>query len=350
MSNQSVQKEPISEEYDPFLILRNIKLKNVNRLIIGHLNINSVRNKFEPLKKLIQCNIDIFIITETKIDESFPTQQFEIEGYSTPYRLDRNANGGGILIFVREDIPCRELKVNLSQAPIEGIFLEVNLRKTKWLLFGGYNPHKSNINAFLGTLGPILDHLMTKLENFILLGDFNSEVKESSLNQFCNTYNLSNLVLGPTCYKNIENPSSIDLILTNKPKCFLNNVIVESGLSDFHKVTVTVMRSHFPKQAPILIRYRNFRKFNNCNFRNEILEQLTKIGNNITYEQFESSFMAVLNKNAPMKENYIRANNAPFMSKILCKAIMNRSRLRNKFLKNPNNLNKTNYTKQRIIC
>ena len=129
-------------------ILRNLKVKNFNRLVIGHLNINSLRNKFEFLQKLIQGNIDILVLTETKLDESFPTQQFKMDGYTTPFRLDRNKNGGGIFVYVREDIPCRELKFNLSQSHIEGIFLEINLRKTKWLVFGGYNPHKTNIENF----------------------------------------------------------------------------------------------------------------------------------------------------------------------------------------------------------
>ena len=190
---------------------------------------------------------------------------------------------------------------------------------------------------------------MINLENLLLLGDFNSEVNEPILKEFCDNYNLKNLVLGPTCFKNLEKPSKIDLMLTNMPRCFLNNIIVESGLSDYHKMTITVMRSYFPKQAPNLIRYRNFRNFNNVNFRIELHEQLNKLDDR-SYEQFESSFMTVLNKHAPMKEKYIRANNAPFMSKILCKAIMNRSRLRNKMISGPNNINRMNYTKQRNFC
>ena len=96
------------------------------------------------------------------------------------------------MIFVREDIPCRELKHNIEHNDIEGITLELNLRKNKWLLFGGYNPYKININAFLGSLGNILDHQMCKLENYIILGDFNSEVKVQSFRDFCDTYNLRN--------------------------------------------------------------------------------------------------------------------------------------------------------------
>ena len=69
-----------------------------------HLNINFVRNKFELLSSLIGGKIDILLITETKLDATFPTNQFFIQGYSTMYRLDRNDKGGGIMLFVKDGI------------------------------------------------------------------------------------------------------------------------------------------------------------------------------------------------------------------------------------------------------
>ena len=80
------------------------------------------------------------IITETKIDSSFPDGQFYIHGYSKPFRFDRNSHGGGILIYVREDIPCKRLMKHTFPDDIEGIFIEINLGKTKWLLYGTYHP------------------------------------------------------------------------------------------------------------------------------------------------------------------------------------------------------------------
>ena len=299
---------------------------------------------------LIKGNIDIIVITETKIDESFPSLQFAIEGYAPPFRLYRNVNGGGVIIYVREDIPCRELKTHGVEKSFEGIFLEINLRKSKWLLFGGYNYNKGNIDTFLGNLGPMLDFHMTTLENFLILGDFNSEMDEASMMEFCNTYNLKDLINEPTCYKNPLNPSSIDLILTNKFRSFQNSLTLETGLSDHHKLTTTVMRLFFPKQAPLHIIYSDFKNYDHTIFRNELENNLGKMEVSKTYENFESIFMKQLNKYAPMKEKYVRANNAPFMNKALCKAIMNRSRARNKYLKLPNEINRASYKKQRNYC
>ena len=56
--------------------------------MLGHLNINSVRNKFEDLTYIIDNNIDLLLISETKLDDSFPTAQFQMKGFSVPYRYD----------------------------------------------------------------------------------------------------------------------------------------------------------------------------------------------------------------------------------------------------------------------
>ena len=76
-------------------ILREIRVKNVNRIIIGTLNINSLAPKFEQLQEVVGNHIDVLTIQETKLDSSYPTGQFLIDGYSEPYRLDRDRHGGG---------------------------------------------------------------------------------------------------------------------------------------------------------------------------------------------------------------------------------------------------------------
>ena len=92
-----------------------------------------MRNKLEFLKEQIQDSIDILMISETKTDVIFPTGQFLLKGYSTPFRLDRNAHGGGILLYIRQDISSKLLLV--EENPIKGFFVEINLQnKKKWLI------------------------------------------------------------------------------------------------------------------------------------------------------------------------------------------------------------------------
>ena len=125
-----------SEGENAFDILKGIRLQNVNKVVIGTLNINSLAAKFEQLREVIGNHLDILAIQETKLDDSYPTQQFALAGYSEPYRLDRNRNGGGVLIYVREDIPSKQLNKHSFTKNVEGIFLEIDLRKTKLYFWG----------------------------------------------------------------------------------------------------------------------------------------------------------------------------------------------------------------------
>ena len=84
----------VEQPDDDMSRLRKLRIKNPNKIIIAHLNINSIRNKFEMLSLLFPGVIDILMICETKINDSFPTKQFIIVGYSTIYRLDRSDRGG----------------------------------------------------------------------------------------------------------------------------------------------------------------------------------------------------------------------------------------------------------------
>ena len=234
-----------------------------SRLICAHLNINSVRNKFDLLSDVIKNNINILMISETKLDSSFPNRKFQIHGYSETDRLDRNRNGGGILVFIREDIPTKLVD---SQMEIEGFFIELNLRRKKWLLCCSYNPKYSQISHHLKEMGKDLDVLTSKYDNIIPMDDFSAEPAETVVSDFCEIYNLKNIIREKTCSKNLNNSSCIDLIITNKLKTFHNSMVVETGLSDLHKMCVTVMKMYYRKQKPTIIHYRKFKDFNNDSF------------------------------------------------------------------------------------
>ena len=70
------------------------------------------------------------------------------------------------------------------------------------------------------------------------------------MKSFCESYNLTNLIKQPTCFKNLEKTSSIDLILTNRPKSFQTTCVIETGLSDFYRMTASVIKMHFRKLPP----------------------------------------------------------------------------------------------------
>ena len=145
-------------------------------------------------------------------------------------------------------------------------------------MVGCYNNNVKNTNNFLGILRPSLDFYMSRVDNIIILGDFNCETNEPVMKDFCDIYSLKNLITEPTCFKSIVNPSSIDLILTNRSQSFQNSQVVETGLSDHHKMTVTVLRTFCPKQSPIRINYRDYKHFDREIFRNALIHKLQKFG------------------------------------------------------------------------
>ena len=87
--------------------LKTLRLSNVDRIIVVQINVNSIRNKFDALMTGIQNNVDILLILETKLGS---LRQFSFEGFTLPYRFDRNGFVGGLLAYVREDIPSRLIK------------------------------------------------------------------------------------------------------------------------------------------------------------------------------------------------------------------------------------------------
>ena len=134
---------------------------------------------------------------------------------------------------------------------------------------------------------------------------------DANLKDFCNLYLLKNLIKKPTCFKNPENPKTIDLILTNRPRSFCNSDTLETGLSDFHKLTVTVLKMFFKK--PKVISYRNCKNFSNDLFRIDLINEI--ISNGIL-ERDLNGFLDACKKSldyqAARKKKYTRANQAPF--------------------------------------
>ena len=121
------------------------------------------------------------------------------------------------------------------------------------------------------------------------------------------------------------------LTLKNKqPSYFQHSNVFETVLSDFHLLTVTEFKMGFQKLKPQVITYRNYKHFNNDRFPADIK---TCGFDAKDINSFKETILSVFNKYAPIKKKYIRANEAPFMTKNLHKEIMKRSRLRNKYLK-----------------
>ena len=167
--------------------LQTIRKDNLSKLIFVHLNIKSIRNKFDSLADIIKDNIYILMISETKAVDSFRDGQFFLDGFGTPIRLDRNRNGGSVMLVIRNDISVEV--VSAEDRPIESFYVELNFQNKKWLLNCSYSPKHSSIESHLDSLSKSIDSLSSKY-NIILLGDFNSCMEDSPMKTFGEIYKL----------------------------------------------------------------------------------------------------------------------------------------------------------------
>ena len=119
----------------------------------------------------------------------------------------------------------------------------MNIRSKKLSFCFTYNSNKSLLERHLNQIQAQLEIFCKNYEHLLILGNFNAIISEPILTYFCTLFKLKNLVKELTCYKNPNSPSCIYLFLTNYARNFHNTCIFETGLSDFHKLVVTLRRS-----------------------------------------------------------------------------------------------------------
>ena len=135
---------------------------------------------------------------------------------------------------------------------------------------------------------------------------------------------------------------------TNRHHSFQNLCVIETGLSDFHKMAVTVLRSFLKKVETKVIFYRDEKNFTNDNYW-LLIEELSgnlNIANNTALDSFWDICREALNKTAPLKQKFVTANNSP----TILRAIMKGTRLRNRFLKDMSYSNRLAYNTQPNYC
>ena len=245
-------------------------------------------------------------------------------------------------MYVRDKVPANEIKqINVTNS-IECILTEINVGKKKWALISAYRPHSQCEKLFFEEIGKVLDQLSPRYENFVIVGDLNSEGKNCEISNFMDVYGLRN---------SIQNPSSIDMFITKKTSGFQNTTTMEVGLSDFHLMILTVLKSGSVQKGPRIVTYLDCSKFDPIKIRNDLKRNLAKSNEKCSvFENFSSVAEEVLNNHVPLKQKYLRANDAPFMTKTLRKASMLRIQLRNRLNRYSTSENWKAFKKQRNKC
>ena len=108
---------------------------------------------------------------------------------------------------------------------------------------------------------------MSNYDNILILGDLNCTASDVLMKYSCELYNLENLIKEAACNRNVNNPSYIDVVLTNSPDSFHNSIAIETGLSAYHKIIIKI---YSKKREPITINYRSYKRFDISKYKNEL--------------------------------------------------------------------------------
>ena len=283
--------------------------------------------------------MDIMCLSETKIDVSFPIAQFNIPGFKC-HRADRNEHGGGIMAYVRNDLSHRSRSdlEHSTHTPVESLIFEIAIRKEKWPFICLYNPHNKYKKQCCNSIETFYDAVQAEhITTAFVIGDMTiNMMNDRDSLWLCNTmetHGLTNIVNDPTCFK-ADNPSLIDMILTNKPRRVADTLNAGTGLSDFHNMTCLSTKICVPRKSKNFITCRSYYHFDMDAFKKDISAAPYHIGE--IFDDFDDRFLftsklmkSVADIHAPRKIRRPVDQPVPFMNVRLRKACHNKAMARN---------------------
>ena len=324
---------------DTFTEIKLFRKTHKHNFIFVHVNINSYRHKFAPLQEILRGRfVDLLIISESKLDESFPNSQFNVEGY-TIHRQDKSASSGGLILYIRADIAHRRMpKFECNCFGIESICLEVKNGTSKSLITSIYKHPQVSDSTFSSHISDMADKQFLYHDDLTFIGDMNCCPRKSDIiKSFCDIYDPKNLIVSPTCHKG-NNPTLLDVILVSKPRRFAKTLNCECILSDFHNFVGAATKKHLPLSEPRRIIYRSYKHFDDDAFINDVSSapfHVARIFDDVhDASWFTSSLLNdVIDHHAPCKSKLIKCYSVPYMNNKLRKALYKRNMVRNKFRK-----------------
>ena len=281
-------------------------------------------------------------------------------------KRDRNSKGVGKLVYLREGFLAKSLLVYLREGFLakripkfetekaETIYIEITIAKKKWCILFAYRPPNFSKTEFFEEISVTLNKALNKYDNLLLAGDLSiNTLRPTSdlsnhLSDLNDTFSLTNLVTDSACFKSNKG-TLIDLMLTNKPKRFYKSHSFVTGLSDCHKLIVSIQ-----KPPPKFVIYRDQKNFHESNFLRNLDSRLIQgeLYKNCEdpYTKLSEIFSEVLNYHAPLKQKSVRGNHAPFMTTEPSKGIMTKPKVKNSYVKWLSRENFVVYEKAKNKC
>ena len=268
--NLSTDSDESDESQDTVISkLKDVKSKHSKNTIVAYLNINSYTYKAGEIISLLNRNfVDIMCIAESKLDETFPSQQFQADDYIL-YRKDGpTANSGGLLIYTSSRLSSRR-RTDLETRGHECIVIEIISNRKKVLFYFCYRSPSVNINPYLQKLSASIDAAILETDNVSVIGTLNQNMlmrtQCKELCDFTDVYNMYNLIREPTCYKSSTNNSLVDVLLTTQKNFYKTSGVVQNGYSDVHHMIYGVMKTVNLNKPAKTITYRSYKTFDEEN-------------------------------------------------------------------------------------
>ena len=263
------------------------------------------------------------MVSDSNLDSSFSQAQCKILGYRI-FRQDRDKYGAGLMFYIKRNIPCKKIETFQLTSLYRNTNVRDKSRKRKTVDFDTYKPPNINNSSFLNELYNTITFDSTLYKNCVLLGDLNIVRDNTELQNFYESFLFEYLIKKQTCCKG-DTPTGVDHIITNILNRFMKLITLKTGISNHHKMIMTIFRSTFAKGKPKTFYYHCYKKFNLEQFQMKLKEKVDEISNN-SFDIFLEEFKTCLDKFAPLKENKNRFNkNSIFMTKSKRKVIMLRS-------------------------
>jgi hypothetical protein len=240
-----VNDAPITESQYVYPCLKSYRCKYAKNGVIMYYNVNSLKHKFIELRKILDdALVDVLIIGESKLDETYVDAQFHVNNYKM-YRHDRNSRGGGVMAYFNNIIPHR-IRNDLNMYIVNGFLV------------------------FKQTFCKLMDEMFSDSQNIIVTGDLNFNMNEKNiLSDICDVYRLKNKVNGNTCFKG-DNGTLLDVFLVSNVHYFGECVNTDIGISDCHNIVGCSLKGNLPQNKKKIITYRSYKKFDIDKFNNDV--------------------------------------------------------------------------------
>ena len=292
------------------------------------------------------------IVTETKIDSSYPNSQFSIPGYGL-YRNDRKKGGGGILAYISNYLICKRIKPANTYKTIEPIVLEIQLKTKSFIVIGLYRPPKNFTLSYRSELEEELNKICNSasLQNkcIVLLGDLNLEALRPETNEgkllldLQETHEFECLISKPTRIKKIWDrisTSLIDVILTNCPLEFVKSGVFDPSLSD-HTLVNAFMKERVLKSKTKVVTFKSCKNIDKHALKVDIARapwHVTEVFDDIDdqSEFFSLLLKDIIDEHMPLKKMRVRERDVPYMTSEWKKAIRKRRKALRKYHKTKN--------------